>query len=124
MPQQLVRPLLARSALEVINRLESDHDAADESHAVIDELGMRWLEGSTLDEPDVQRLENELTELRAFYKAHIKVEDTELFPLAGTVLAEDTTEIIGREMAGRRGLDFDNLPAGGRCAARRAAAGK
>jgi hemerythrin-like domain-containing protein len=111
----------AQSALAVIDRLEADHDAADVRHAVIDEIGMRWLDGSTLDAPDVERLESELTQLRAFYAAHIKVEDTELFPLAGTVLAEDTTETIGREMAGRRGLDFDNLPAGNRCAQRRAA---
>ena len=112
----------AASALKVVARLESDHNAADEKHAVIDELGMRWQAGSTLESADVERLETELIELRAFYAAHIKVEDTELFPLAGTVLSEDSTEAIGREMAGRRGLDFDNLPAGSRCAARRAAA--
>jgi hemerythrin-like domain-containing protein len=115
---------IAQSALDVIDRLEADHAAADVRHAVIDEIGTRWLDASTLDAPDVERLENELTQLRAFYAAHIKVEDTELFPLAGTVLAEDTTETIGREMAGRRGLDFDNLPAGNRCAQRRAAAAK
>ncbi len=112
----------AQNALKVIARLEADHDAADLRHAVIDEIGTRWLDGSTLDAPDVGRLESELIDLRAFYAAHIKVEDTELFPLAGTVLAEDITETIGREMAVRRGLDFDNLPAGNRCAARRAAA--
>src|SRR5690606_3190629 len=112
----------AQQALDVIQRLEDDHDAADIRHAIIDELGMRWLEGSTLATGEVAVLEKELRELRAFYAAHIAVEDGELFPLAGRVLAEDTTETIGREMASRRGLDFDNLPAGSRCAARRAAA--
>jgi hemerythrin-like domain-containing protein len=112
----------AQNALAVIDRLEADHNAADERHAVIDELGTRWLDESTLEAADVERLESELIALRAFYAAHIKVEDTELFPLAGSVLEEEAVENLGREMAGRRGLDFDNLPAGNRCAARRAAA--
>jgi hemerythrin-like domain-containing protein len=113
---------LAVSALAVIERLEADHDAADERHAVIDELGLRWLENNALSAQDATELEGETRNLRAFYAAHIAVEDNELFPLAGKVLADDTTETIGREMASRRGLDFDNLPAGSRCAARRAVA--
>ncbi len=111
----------AMSALQVIERLEADHDAADISHAVIDELGLRWLENDALNATGFIRLETESRQLRAFYTKHIAVEDNELFPLANKVLADDTTETIGREMAGRRGLDFDNLPAGSRCAARKVA---
>lgn len=111
----------AQSALQVMERLEADHDAADERHAVIDELGLRWLETNALSAADSEKLESEARQLRAFYTAHIAVEDNELFPLAEKVLADDTTETIGREMAARRGLDFDNLPAGSRCAARKAA---
>lgn len=111
----------AQRALVVMERLEADHDAADLRHAEIDEIGTRWLEQSTLDAADVKKLETELRELRAFYAAHIAVEDTELFPLADEVLEENAVENLGREMASRRGLDFDNLPAGSRCAARRAA---
>jgi hemerythrin-like domain-containing protein len=110
----------AQQALTVMERLEADHDAADVRHAVIDELGIRWLEQSTLEAAEAARLEAEARALRAFYAAHIAVEDNELFPLAEQVLTEDTVETLGREMAARRGLDFDNLPAGSRCAARRA----
>ena len=111
----------AQSAIAVIERLEADHDVADKRHAVIDALGLRWLENNALSAHDATELEGEARNLRAFYAAHIAVEDNELFPLAGKVLADDTTETIGREMASRRGLNFDNLPAGSRCAARKAA---
>ena len=113
--------IAAQQALAVIERLEADHDVADVQHAVIDELGTRWLDRSTLEAPEAAQLEAQARALRAFYAAHIAVEDNELFPLAGKVLAHDAVEIVGREMAARRGLDFDNLPAGSRCAARRAA---
>jgi hemerythrin-like domain-containing protein len=113
---------IAKQAIAVMQRLEDDHDAADIRHAIIDELGTRWLEEGTLDTASTAQLENELRDLRAFYAAHIAVEDDQLFPLAGRVLSDNTVETVGREMASRRGLDFDNLPAGGRCAARRAAA--
>jgi hemerythrin-like domain-containing protein len=111
----------AQSAIAAIECLEADHDAADERHAVIDALGVRWLENNTLSAPDAAQLQDEARNLRAFYAAHIAVEDNQLFPLAGQVLAAETTETIGREMASRRGLDFDNLPAISRCATRKAA---
>jgi hemerythrin-like domain-containing protein len=111
----------AQQALTIMERLEADLDEADVRHAVIDELGTRWLEQSTLEAAEAARLEAEARALRNFYAAHIAVEDNELFPLAEQVLAEDTVETVGREMAARRGLDFDNLPARSRCAARRAA---
>jgi len=108
----------ARQALAVMERLEADHDTADVQHAVIDELGMRWLEQSTLDAADAAQLEAQVRALRDFYAAHIAVEDHELFPLAGQLLAADAVENVGREMAARRGLNFDNLPAESRCASR------
>ena len=111
----------AQSAITVIECLEADHDAADERHAVIDASGVRWLENNTLNEYDAAQLQDEARNLRAFYAAHIAVEDKQLFPLAEQVLAAKTTETIGREMASRRGLDFDNLPAISRCATRKAA---
>lgn len=109
----------AKQALDVIQRLEDDHSAADIRHAAIDALGTRWLEQDILDSDSTAQLENELRELRAFYAVHIAIEDEQLFPLAGQILSADSIESVGRDMAARRGLDFDNLPAGNRCAARR-----
>jgi hemerythrin-like domain-containing protein len=97
----------ARGAVSVMERLEADHDAADARHALIDELGTRWLERGTLPAGDATRLETEARELRAFYTAHISVEDDALFPLAGETLDKAAVEAVGREMAARRGLDFD-----------------
>jgi hemerythrin-like domain-containing protein len=111
----------AQRALAVMAQLEADHDAADIQHAAIDEIGARWLEQSTLPAAEVAHLEAEARSLRKFYEAHIALEDNELFPLAGAVLASNAVENVGREMAARRGLDFDNLPAGSLCAARKAA---
>jgi hemerythrin-like domain-containing protein len=109
----------AQTALAVVQRLEADHDAADVRHEVVDALGARWLEQGTLSASEVTQLEEELRALSSFYAAHIAVEDGELFPLAGNVLSADIIELIGREMAARRGLNFDKLPAAARCAARR-----
>jgi hemerythrin-like domain-containing protein len=97
----------ARGAVSVIERLEADHDAADARHALIDELGTRWLGQGTLPAADAMCLGNEARELRAFYAAHITVEDESLFPLAGETLDSEAVEAIGREMAERRGLDYD-----------------
>jgi len=112
----------ARRALAVMERLEHDHDAADLRHALIDELGTHWLEHNALGSAEVAQLESELTQLRAFYAAHIAVEDKELFPLAGTLLDNAQIETIGREMASRRGVDFDAPDAMQRCSSRRNAA--
>jgi hemerythrin-like domain-containing protein len=112
----------AQHALATMERLESDHDAADVRHAVIDELGARWLEQSTLSAEETARLESELRALRLFYEAHIEVEDHELFPLAAGVLDAAQVEATGREMAARRGVDFNAPDAMQRCASRRKAA--
>lgn len=109
----------ARQALAVMERLEQDHDAADLHHALIDELGMRWLEHNALGSSETAQLENELTQLRTFYTAHIAVEDNELFPLAGTLLDNMQIETIGHEMATRRGVDFNAPDAMQRCSSRR-----
>lgn len=109
----------ARQALAIMERLEQDHDAADKRHAVIDELGTRWLEHDALGSNETAQLEGELAQLRAFYAAHIAVEDKELFPLAGKILDDAQVETIGREMATRRGVDFNAPDAMQRCSSRR-----
>jgi hemerythrin-like domain-containing protein len=111
--------LQAQQALDVMERLESDHDAADVRHAVIDELGSRWLEQGTLCGEGTARLENELRALRLFYAAHIEVEDHELFPLAAGVLDAEEIKATGREMASRRGVGFNSPDAMQRCASKR-----
>jgi hemerythrin-like domain-containing protein len=109
----------AEEALSVVEALEADHREAEEAHGEIDALGERWLSEGSLPIEDANRLISLIVSLRETYRRHIDVEDNQLFPLAGRLLASDALEHVGREMAGRRGLDFDRLPAISRCAQRR-----
>jgi hemerythrin-like domain-containing protein len=94
----------AHAALEAVQALEEDHAAADAVHATVDALGQRWLSFGTLDEVDLARLWDLLTQLRTLYRRHIAIEDTRLFPLAAQVLPDNQQAEIGQEMAARRGL--------------------
>lgn len=99
----------AEHALEALRRLEDDHDRADICHAEANALAERWLTAGTLDWPDAQRLIELLDTLHGIYREHIAVEDATVFPAAGAVLDAGQIEAIGREMATRRGLDFDKV---------------
>jgi hypothetical protein len=66
----------------------------------------RWLADGRLAPANSARLLFVLEALRATYEGHIRAEDEELFPLAGSVLAPGELEAIGREMAARRGVNF------------------
>lgn len=91
-------------ALAEIQRLESDHEAADRRHTVVDELVKRWLDAGRLERTDVDALERALAELKQLYSAHIAIEDARIFPLAAGVLTREDIRALGREMAERRGL--------------------
>lgn len=109
----------ARQAFVAIDALESQHREADMAHAEIDRLGRKWLAEVTLPPDETETLRTSLTELREMYRGHIAVEDTQIFPLAGKVLARPALANVGREMARRRGLDPDNLPSISRCQVRK-----
>lgn len=92
----------AKHAFSIVERLQTDHEAADKRHLVIDGIGSRWLKEGTLPAAEVQALQHELRDLRAFYASHITAEDATLFPLAETLLDKQQLQEIGREMAARR----------------------
>lgn len=99
----------AETALAELRRLEDDHDRADACHAEANALAERWLTAGTLDASDSGRLVELLDTLEAIYRQHIAVEDGTVFPAAGAALDAAQLEAIGREMASRRGLDFDRV---------------
>ncbi|HEY7912837.1 MAG TPA: hemerythrin domain-containing protein [Blastocatellia bacterium] len=99
----------ARAELEAIEKLHSDHGVADEMHQQIHSLARLWLDGGELSEKNTHRLVEMLNELSSLYERHIKLEDSQLFPRAARVLDPGDIEAIGREMAARRGIDFDAL---------------
>lgn len=94
----------AREALRRLEELEADHVRADQGHAEVEELFGRWLEAGTPAPEDAGRLREVLSALAELYGRHIALEDAEVFPLAGEVLAAGELLQVGQEMARRRGL--------------------
>lgn len=99
----------SQRALEELARLEADHDRADDCHSEANALANRWLNDGTLDAGAAERLIELLEMLAAIYAAHIAVEDSTVFPAAEKALDSHQLEAIGREMAARRGVDFDRV---------------
>lgn len=92
------------AALTDVARLEADHSRAAPLHALVDEIGRRWVEQESLSEADTGRLRDALAELARLYDGHIALEDQTVFPLAATLLPESEKAEMGAEMAQRRGL--------------------
>lgn len=80
---------------------------AELHHAVVDELGCRWLENGHLQPVETEELRERLMRLQALYRRHIAVEDQEVFPAAARVLDCVQIKQIGGEMAARRHVQGD-----------------
>src|SRR5881227_3778363 len=72
-----------QAALGRVEALEKDHERADLLHAEVDRLGSAWLIEGSLPPADASRFSHLLAELVELYRAHIAVEEGEVFPLAG-----------------------------------------
>ncbi len=92
----------ARAAVETVDRLERDHMVADTHHRAVDSLFRQWIAEHRLDAASRGELREHLADLTAIYRAHIAVEDRELFPVAGRLLSRDELAAVGREMSARR----------------------
>lgn len=87
-----------------IDRLEGDHARAQPLHARVDALLTDYLRDNTLPPDRSTELSALLHSLRELYRTHIHVEDTEVFPLAATLLSAPDLAAVGSEMRARRGL--------------------
>jgi hemerythrin-like domain-containing protein len=96
----------AADALAAVEALEADHRRASSHHEAVDTLATRWIGAGALEVEDVRALKDHLHALQRLYQAHIRVEDTQLFPAALRMLSDRDLEAIGREMAERRGVPF------------------
>jgi hemerythrin-like domain-containing protein len=94
-------------ALAKIDALEADHQVAKGSHDTVEQLGQHWLAIGQLSAEETALLLKNLRELQSIYERHIAVEDNEIFPLAKQVLDSKSLNDVGREMAERRGQDFE-----------------
>ena len=92
------------AALATLNRLHQDHKSVDVIHRSVDELGREWLRQGKLVPEKKQVLIGLLRQLADAYRPHIAIEDSELFPLAATMLNATELSAIAGEMASRRGL--------------------
>ena len=102
-----VRGAEMQEALAKVQALEADHQVAKEEHALVEELGQKWLAAGSLSEGETQRLTISLRRLQTIYQDHIRIEDREIFPLAAKVVPPEQLAEVGREMAKRRGQDPD-----------------
>lgn len=93
--------------LALAEQLHAEHAEADPLHASVNAAVADWLAEGRLEPPRVQALAADLAALQRLYHSHIAREDAELFPGAQACLLPADLQIIGREMAARRGIDFD-----------------
>lgn len=100
----------AKLAMEAVQSLHEDHQAASAAHERVEQLYRQWLDRGALDAASRQRLDETLNELTRLYRPHIELEDTRLFPLAAEALSEGDLQQLGQEMAARRNVHFH--PAG------------
>jgi len=108
----------AAAALQLVRRLERDHDEADSLHEAVDRLGRAWLADNSLGADDLQDLRRLLARLRSLYDAHIAVEDRQLFPTAARILSNRELHAIGDEMAARRSIRVTTTSAAAATASR------
>jgi hemerythrin-like domain-containing protein len=94
---------VAAEALKRVEALEADHVKATGLHDAVEATGLEWLQGGSLRAEAREKLRAQLEELRGLYQGHIRVEDEEIFPLAGKALSAEEVRAIGEEMRQRRG---------------------
>ena len=92
----------AQSAFLKLEELHADHENADSAHSEVEALGSQWLAQGPLSIESTERLRELLELLQSIYQRHIKIEDHEVFPLAGQILSSDQLLSVGQEMAARR----------------------
>lgn len=92
------------AVLDRVAALEQDHAEAGQQHAEVDRLGQAWLADGVLPPDGAARFSSLVAALTDMYRAHIAVEEQEVFPAAAGVLNRIQLEAVGAEMAARRGL--------------------
>ena len=75
-----------QDALAAVDALEADHDRANAGHVEVEHLGRKWLAEGRLTRKEMARMAEVLDSLQSLYQSHIKIEDTQVFPLAARVL--------------------------------------
>jgi hemerythrin-like domain-containing protein len=99
--RQMHHPEL-QAAIRRLEPLEQDHRRADGLHAEVDRLGRVCLERGVLSAEESGRFRQAIVELMDIYREHIRIEDEDVFPVAGKMLTAADKAAIAGEMAARR----------------------
>ncbi len=89
-------------ALNQIEHLEHDHQAADSLHATAETLYEKWISNGSLSQEEYAELRSRMLSLQQLYKEHIRVEEQFVFPMAAQLLDPGTVRAIGSEFRQRR----------------------
>jgi len=89
-------------AIRRLEPLEQDHRRADALHEEVDRLGRVCLERGFLLTEESRRFREDILALIDIYKEHIRIEDEDVFPVAGKMLTPADKVAIAGEMAARR----------------------
>ena len=98
-------PRLRKSAGESFDELaalEHDHCDANELHASVERLYMKWIDADALGPEETQQLLSETGSLKQLYSRHIEVEETVVFVRAKEILDSSAIAAIGTEFVLRR----------------------
>lgn len=90
------------AAIRTLEPLEHEHRRADALHAEVDRLGRTCLERGPLSGEEARRFRQAVSELLSIYQEHIRIEDQDVFPIAGKILSAADKAAIAGEMAARR----------------------
>jgi hemerythrin-like domain-containing protein len=85
-----------------LDRLQHDHDEAEQLHDEVEALYRSWISSASLRESESRSLLAATSRLRHLYQGHIQVEDNVVFPRAAQVLDKDAIKAIGQEFRARR----------------------
>lgn len=99
-----------KAVLAMLDSLEDDHVRANTIHTEVDRIGQNWLESGSLSPAEAVRFSELVENLVELYRAHITVEERDLFPAAAAVLGKPECEAMGAEMAARRDLRQQGFP--------------
>jgi hemerythrin-like domain-containing protein len=90
------------SAFSQLHALEEEHRWANSLHAKVEQLGTKYLSGTTLSGDEVASFRAAIRDLGSMYERHIGLEDNTIFPLATRLLNENDKSAIASEMEARR----------------------
>ncbi len=89
-------------ALADLAHLEADHRQAEQLHQQVETIYRKWISDSALTGAQRQELLSATAELQRIYAAHIRLEESTVFPQAAQVLDASTIATIGSEFQARR----------------------